>query len=119
MFSSLTVRNYRWYFCGQAAVMAAAPEMRGRVMALWAIAWGGSTVIGGPIVGWLAEALGGGWSLIVGGLPTLLLGLVMLRPYAASTAPHPRPRPPPPLQAAGNYLTCTFGGFWPILRVLD
>jgi MFS family permease len=31
--------------------LAAKPEMRGRVMALWALAWLGSTPIGGPIVG--------------------------------------------------------------------
>ncbi|SEG91672.1 Predicted arabinose efflux permease, MFS family [Actinacidiphila yanglinensis] len=58
--------------------LAAAPAMRGRVMALWALAWGGTTVIGGPLVGWVAQDLGSRWSLVVGGVPTLLLGIVML-----------------------------------------
>ncbi len=31
------------------------PDMRGRVMALWALAWLGSTPIGGPIVGWIGQ----------------------------------------------------------------
>jgi hypothetical protein len=32
--------------------------MRGRVMALCAMAWLGSTPIGGPIVGWVGQELG-------------------------------------------------------------
>ncbi len=57
--------------------LAAAPEMRGRVMSLWAMAWGGTTVVGGPLVGWIGEQFGSRWSLVAGGLPTVLLGLVM------------------------------------------
>jgi MFS family permease len=56
--------------------LSAAPQMRGRVMALWALAWVGSTPIGGPIVGWVGEQLGARWSLLVGGVPTLAVGLV-------------------------------------------
>jgi MFS family permease len=56
--------------------LASAPAMRGRVMALWALAWGGSTPIGGPIVGWIGEELGARWSLVAGGLPTVLIGLL-------------------------------------------
>jgi MFS family permease len=47
-----------------------------RVMALWAVAWLGSTPIGGPIVGWVGEELGARWSLIIGGVPTLVVGIV-------------------------------------------
>lgn len=57
--------------------LAADPSMRGRVMALWAMAWGGTTVIGGPLVGWIAEQFGSRWSLVAGGVPTLALGLMM------------------------------------------
>ena len=32
--------------------------MRGRVMALWFVAFQGSTPIGGPIVGWVMAGLG-------------------------------------------------------------
>ena len=58
--------------------LAATPEMRGRVMALWGLAWLGSTPIGGPIVGWVGQEAGARWSLVVGGLPTLVIGLVAL-----------------------------------------
>jgi MFS family permease len=58
--------------------LAAAPSMRGRVMALWALAWLGSTPIGGPIVGWAAQVAGARWSLVIGGLPTVLCGILAL-----------------------------------------
>ena len=38
--------------------LAAAPAMRGRVMALYSVVFLGSTPIGAPLVGWLAEAAG-------------------------------------------------------------
>ena len=56
--------------------LAAIPVMRGRVMAIWALAWVGSTPIGGPIVGWVGQEFGARWSLVVGGAPTVLIGLV-------------------------------------------
>jgi MFS family permease len=58
--------------------LASEPAMRGRVMALWFLAWQGSTPIGGPLVGWIAQEAGARWSLIVGGVPTLLCGLLAL-----------------------------------------
>jgi MFS family permease len=56
--------------------LAAVPVMRGRVMALWALAWLGSTPIGGPIVGWVGQTLSARWSLLVGAVPTILIGLL-------------------------------------------
>jgi MFS family permease len=38
--------------------LRADPEMRGRVIALWIVAFMGSTPIGGPLVGWIGELLG-------------------------------------------------------------
>ena len=58
--------------------LAAKPEMRGRVMALWALAWLGSTPIGGPIVGWAGQAAGPRWALVIGGLATLACGFLAL-----------------------------------------
>jgi MFS family permease len=58
--------------------MSAASTMRGRVMALWGVAWQGSTPIGGPIVGWAGAEFGARWSLIVGGVPTILVGVLAL-----------------------------------------
>lgn len=54
------------------------PEMRGRVMALWALAWAGSSAVGAPLVGWIAEELGSRAGLVAGGLPTVLLGVLLL-----------------------------------------
>ena len=56
--------------------LAAKPTMRGRVMALWGLAWLGSTPIGGSIVGWIGQDAGARWSLVVGGLAALLCGLL-------------------------------------------
>jgi MFS family permease len=58
--------------------LAAKPTMRGRVMALWALAWLGSTPVGGPIVGWIGEQAGARWPLVLGGLATLICGLLAL-----------------------------------------
>lgn len=60
--------------------MAAIPSMRGRVMALWSVAWVGSTPIGGPIVGFVGQHLSARWSWYVGGVPLALAGLIAL-PY--------------------------------------
>jgi MFS family permease len=46
--------------------LAAAPQMRGRVMALWAVAFLGSTPIGGPIAGAVSEYFGARWGLLLG-----------------------------------------------------
>ncbi len=58
--------------------LAAAPSMRGRVMALWAVAWLGSTPIGGPIVGWVGQNLGARWGLVIGGGAALACGIAAL-----------------------------------------
>jgi len=83
--------------------LSAKPTMRGRVMALWALAWLGSTPIGGPIVGWVAQETGARWSLVVGGAAALLSGALALPAMLRmESAPHPRPlspllpSPPPP-----------------------
>lgn len=51
------------------------PEMRGRVMALFAVAFLGSTPIGGPVVGFLSERFGARIALGVGGLAAIAGGV--------------------------------------------
>jgi len=58
--------------------LAARPQMRGRVMALWGLAWLGSTPIGGPIVGWVGQVAGARWSLVIGGAAALACGILAL-----------------------------------------
>jgi MFS family permease len=44
--------------------LSAEPVMRGRVMALWTVAFLGSTPIGGPIIGWIGQYIGPRWALV-------------------------------------------------------
>jgi MFS family permease len=50
--------------------------MRGRVMALWSVVFLGSTPIGGPLTGWLADAFGPRWATAIGALATLAAAAV-------------------------------------------
>ena len=59
--------------------LSATPEMRGRVMGLWAVAFLGSTPIGGPIVGWIGEHVGPRYGLGLGGVATLLAAVFAYR----------------------------------------
>ena len=55
----------------------APPDMRGRMLALTAVAFLGSTPIGGPITGWIADYVSVSWSLAYGGIITLLSAAFM------------------------------------------
>jgi predicted MFS family arabinose efflux permease len=57
--------------------LGATPEMRGRVMALFSVTFLGSTPIGGPLVGWIAERFGPRDALGLAGTVTALAGLVV------------------------------------------
>jgi len=62
--------------------LESSPQMRGRVMSFWSIAFLGSTTIGGPTVGWFAEIAGARWGLALGGIAALaaaVLGMFTLR----------------------------------------
>jgi MFS family permease len=52
------------------------PEMRGRVMSLWTVAFLGTTPIGAPIIGYISEASSPRWSLFVSGLAAVLAALL-------------------------------------------
>ena len=56
--------------------MATPPQMRGRVLALWSMAFMGTVPIGGPLVGWIAEHLGPRWSMFVGGAGPIAAAVV-------------------------------------------
>lgn len=62
--------------------LAADPQMRGRVMALWAIAFMGTTPIGGPLIGWITSSAGPRVGLATGGVSCVLaagLGVMAIR----------------------------------------
>jgi MFS family permease len=83
--------------------LTAAPEMRGRVMSLWFVAFQGSTPIGGPLIGWLMAAAGARAGLGLSAVTIFvvaLAGLVALRGFPGRDVlrnrVRPRPRPAEP-----------------------
>jgi MFS family permease len=66
--------------------LAVDPAMRGRVMALYSIVFLGSTPIGGPIAGWLAEAVSPRAGLVLGGLAALAAAAVGLAAFRRAGA---------------------------------
>jgi MFS family permease len=78
------------------------PAMRGRVMALYAVAFLGSTPIGAPIVGAVAQAWGARAALALGGAATLVAASATARRALGAKAPAGdlTGRPPGPAQGA-------------------
>ena len=54
------------------------PDMRGRLLALTAVAFLGSTPIGGPVTGWVADVISVHWALAYGGIIAVVSGTAML-----------------------------------------
>jgi MFS family permease len=73
------------------------PPFRGRVMALHVLLFFGTTPLGAPIVGWVAENVGARASIWLGGVISLVaaltVGAVQLRRSRARILVHLRPRP--------------------------
>ncbi|WP_123025841.1 MFS transporter [Mycolicibacterium stellerae] len=72
--------------------LTAAPEMRGRVLALLVVAIGGTTPIGAPMMGWVAEQVGTRATFVLAGVLTAIAGAVayvcLRRTVAASDDLH-------------------------------
>jgi MFS family permease len=88
--SSMVVLSMATAVCNEAT----APEFRGRVMALFAIAFLGSTPIGGPLIGWVSQAIGPRSGLAIGGVAALVTAAVAL-----TARHHERARAPQVLSA--------------------
>lgn len=69
VFGSLANRNYRKYFVGQAVSLSG--TWMQSVAQSW-IAFLGSTPVGGPIDGYVAQHAGAPWALALGGAAALL-----------------------------------------------
>jgi len=81
-----------WFMTASTAIVQirSAPEMRGRVLALQAMLFLGSTPIGGPLLGWVCQVHGARAGLVVGGVAALVAaagGLVVLRRVGQLAAP--------------------------------
>jgi len=61
--------------------LTSAPNMRGRVMALWMIAFAGTTPIGGPIIGFISDHSNPRIGLATGGLSAVIAGGIGLYVY--------------------------------------
>jgi len=66
--------------------LTVAPEMRGRVMALYSVVFIGSTPIGGPITVWLSSAAGPRAGLVMGGIAAVAAGVVAQRAFTRGIA---------------------------------
>ena len=78
--------------------LTAAPEMRGRVMSLWFVAFQGTTPIGAPIVGWVMAVLGARSGLGLGALTVALValgGLAAMRRLSVTGSRAVRSEPQP------------------------
>jgi MFS family permease len=73
--------------------LAAAPEMRGRVMSLWFVAFQGSTPIGGPLLGWAMGWAGARVGLGVGGVACLVVAGIGLLAAAGLHSRRCEPQP--------------------------
>jgi MFS family permease len=62
--------------------LASKPEMRGRVMALYSIVFLGSTPIGGPLSGWLAQTIDPRAALVMAGIAGITAGLIARTAFA-------------------------------------
>ena len=78
--------------------VSSAPEMRGRVLALYFAIFMGGTPIGAPVLGWIAENFGARWTLVGGGaltaLGTAVAAAFFARRQGVAVTTHLRPQSP-------------------------
>ncbi len=79
--------------------LAVAPAMRGRVMALYSVVFLGSTPIGAPLMGWLANAAGPRVAFALGGAVAIAAGLGARAAFARAGVPARTPLGAPTLLA--------------------
>jgi MFS family permease len=69
--------------CNSFVQLGVEPQMRGRILSLYFMAFMGGTPVGAPAIGWLSERFGPPWGLIGGGIVCLVVslgaGLVLVR----------------------------------------
>ncbi len=66
--------------------LRARPEMRGRVMALFSMVFIGTTPLGSPLIGWIAQRFGPPAGFVVGGTATLVAAMFAFRSLRRSDA---------------------------------
>ena len=95
--------------------LAAAADMRGRVMGLYLLVFLGGAPLGSPMVGWVAEQFGPRMSMIFGGLisvaATAAVGIMLARHRGTPVLRYLRPAVNGSL-GGGNSLACLFFTPW-------
>ena len=84
--------------CNTVIQLAVPDQLRGRVMSVYTTVFAGSTPIGGPLMGFVAESSGPAMAMTVGGVITAVTGTAAL----AWTRRHQRVRVQVPRRAAGE-----------------
>ncbi len=84
---------------GAVSQSRAEPEFRGRVAALYMVAFLGSTPIGAPIIGGISQIFGPRSGFIVGGVTALVMGAFALRALNQRVADRAADRAEPPAAA--------------------
>lgn len=86
--------------------LSSADHVRGRVMALYMAIFMGGTPIGAPALGWIAEQYGARWTLVGGGLLTVIgvIGSAIVFGRRQQVVVQPRMRPLPHLHVAGPHV---------------
>ncbi|SDX72380.1 Predicted arabinose efflux permease, MFS family [Modestobacter sp. DSM 44400] len=59
--------------CNSFVQLGVEPQMRGRILALYFMAFMGGTPVGAPMIGWVSERFGAPWGLIGGGLVCIVV----------------------------------------------
>jgi MFS family permease len=86
--------------------LSSADHVRGRVMALYMAIFMGGTPIGAPALGWIAEQYGARWTLVGGGLLTMLgvVGSAIVFGRRQHVVVEPRMRPLPHFHVAASHV---------------
>jgi predicted MFS family arabinose efflux permease len=69
--------------------LRAKPEFRGRVLSIYVLLFNGTTPLGGPLIGWVAQRFGADAALAVGGVTAVVaaaLAYLWLRGYRRRTS---------------------------------
>lgn len=58
--------------CNALVQLSTGPQMRGRVMSLYMAIFLGGTPVGAPVIGWIGDAWGARWTILVGSIATAI-----------------------------------------------
>jgi MFS family permease len=101
------VANQYFFTAGNPLVqMSSNVRVRGRVMSVWVLVLLGGQAIGGPLMGWVVEALGARTGMLISGLvpacAAVVIAIILARRHRIHVLPVFRPRRRDPSRPAAN-----------------